>query len=207
MRGSLAGLGSSGLRCGVGKFNMKTSLRKRADKAKKNRCKNLIAVLENPKTVSNIGSVVRNVDALGIEKLYVIDGNNILPEKWEDMRTNRNLNTISVSAIKWAFVKTFKTTEECVKHLNTKGFSSFGTSPHTKGKVNVSLSDADFTSSRVAVWFGNESMGLTEEALEHCTECIQMDMCGIIESLNLGTATGIVLYEAGRQRRAKILEA
>ena len=53
--------------------NNKSTLRKRADEIKNLRCKNLIAVLENPMDIINIGTVVRNVNALGVEKLYVVD--------------------------------------------------------------------------------------------------------------------------------------
>ena len=51
----------------------KKSVRLRADEIKPFRCKNLIAVLENPTDVKNIGTVIRNVNALGVEKAYVVD--------------------------------------------------------------------------------------------------------------------------------------
>ena len=51
----------------------KSSLRKRADKIKEFRCKNLIVVLEDPKDPNNVGTVIRNINALGAEKLYLID--------------------------------------------------------------------------------------------------------------------------------------
>lgn len=179
----------------------KSSLRQRADRAKKHRCKNLIAVLENPKTVVNIGSVIRNVDALGVEKLYVVDGYNLLPDGWQEMRARRSLLSVSVSAVKWSYVRRFSNTRDCLEYLTQKNFISFATSPHQKGKQNKTLEEAKFTAKRVAVWFGNESRGLSEEVLTEAKECLQINMCGIIESLNLGTSTGIVLYEAARQRR------
>lgn len=178
-----------------------SNLRERANRAKKFRCKNLIAVLENPKTIENIGSTIRNVDALGVEKLYVVDGSKLLPKDWETMRTRNSLNKISVSAIKWSYVKTFPTTEECVNYLKKKGFVSFVTSPHQKGKVNTDLEECNFTRKKLAVWFGNESKGISQKAVDEAYACINIPMCGIIESLNLGTCTGIVLYEATRQRR------
>ncbi|WP_197035188.1 RNA methyltransferase [Oceanivirga salmonicida] len=55
------------------KNNSKSSLRKRADEIKDYQCKNLIAVLEDPKLSENIATVIRNINALGVEKLYVID--------------------------------------------------------------------------------------------------------------------------------------
>ena len=46
----------------------KTSLRAKADKIKDFRCKNLIAVIEYPTDLRNIGTIIRNVNALGVEK-------------------------------------------------------------------------------------------------------------------------------------------
>ena len=181
--------------------NIKSSLRIRADKVKNLRCKDLIAVLENPKTIENIGSTIRNVNALGVDKLYVIDGYKLLPNNWNEMRGRKSLNAISASAIKWSYVKTFKTTSDCISHLNKNKFSSVVTSPHIKGKNNVILHDGKYTQRRLAVWFGNESTGITEEAVNNSEQCINLQMCGIIESLNLGTCSGIVLYEITKQRR------
>lgn len=180
---------------------MKTSLRIKADKAKKYRCKNLIVVLENPKTIENIGSTLRNIDALGAEKLYVIDGNNLLPNDWQTMRNRASLNKISASAIKWSFVKVYKNTKECIEYLNKNNFTSIITSPHIKGRNNVILEEGKYTQKRLAVWFGNESKGISEEAIDNSKLCINIPMAGIIESLNLGTSTGIVLYEITKQRR------
>ncbi len=180
---------------------MKTSLRQRADKAKQFRCKNLIVVLENPKTIENIASTLRNIDALGAEKLYVVDGNKLLPENWDKMREKHSLNKISASAIKWTFVKVYKNTKDCINYLNQKGFMSMATSPHIKGKNNITLDGGIFTQPKLAVWFGNESKGVSDEVVHSSKYCVSIPMCGIIESLNLGTSTGIVLYEITKQRR------
>lgn len=62
----------------------KSSLRIKADKAKELRCKNLIAVLEEPTDFKNIGTVVRNINALGVEKLYIVDKkNDYLKSGWK----------------------------------------------------------------------------------------------------------------------------
>lgn len=182
-------------------MSTRISLRQKANKAKLTRCKNLIVVLENPKNMENIGSVLRNIDALGAEKLYVVDGNNLLPMSWEDMRRKTSLNKISVSAVKWTFVRTFKNTEDCLTHLKKKNFVSICTSPHIKGKVNWVLENGKYTQKRLSIWFGNESQGISEAAIKDSIGCINIPMSGIIESLNLGTTTGIVLYEIVKQRR------
>jgi len=183
-------------------INTSFAARQRADEIKKFRCKNLIAVLECPAIIKNIGTVIRNVNALGVEKTYVIDPRGALPDDWQDMRERKSLSKTSVSAIKWSFVKRFDSTEECIAHLNKKNFVSVVTSPHIKGKKNVVLHEADYTVfTKLAVWFGNEARGISDAAVEHAEMCVSIPMYGMIESLNLGTSTGIVLYEVTKQRR------
>lgn len=179
-----------------------TPLRRRANAIKPYRCKNLIAVLENPTDIRNIGTVIRNVNALGVEKTYIVDSRRALPDDWEQMRERKSLSETSVSAVKWSFVKRFDSTEACLDHLEKSRFVSVVTSPHVKGKVNQILHEADYTQPKLAVWFGNESRGISEIALERSEYCISIPMFGIIESLNLGTTSGIVLYEITKQRRA-----
>lgn len=180
----------------------KSFFREKADEIKPYRCKNLIAVLENPIDIKNIGTVIRNVNALGVEKTYIIDSRKSLPDNWQEMRERKSLSKTSVSAIKWSFVKRFDSTEQCLEHLKKNRFSSVVTSPHIKGKKNQVLHEADYTMPRLAVWFGNESRGVSNEAVASSEFCVSIPMFGMIESLNLGTTTGIVLYEITKQRRA-----
>ena len=181
----------------------KSSRRQRADAIKDFRCKNLIAVIENPKDFKNIGTVIRNVNALGVEKTYVIDPRNALPDDWQEMREGGTIAKTSVSAVKWSFVKRFDSTEACVGHLRLNNYTSVVTSPHIKGRQNAVLDEVDFTVwPKLAVWFGSESQGITEEAVDASELCVSIPMFGMIESLNLGTTSGIVLYEVTKQRRA-----
>ncbi|MBO9400834.1 RNA methyltransferase [Shimia sp. R9_3] len=181
----------------------KTKARLRADEIKDFRCKNLIAVIENPNDVRNIGTVIRNVNAMGVEKLYIVDTFNALPENWQDMREQKTLAKSSVSAIKWTFAKRFSSTEECLSHLEKNGFTSIATSPHVKDKKSLYLHEGDYTSPhKLAVWFGNESQGISDLAVSRSSMCVAIPMFGMIESLNLGTSSGIVLYEVTKQRRA-----
>jgi len=180
----------------------KSRARQRADEIKPYRCKNLIAVLEDPSNIINIGTVIRNVNALGVEKAYIIDPRRALPDDWQDMRERKSLSKLSVSAIKWSFVKRFDSTEECLAHLQKNRFTSIVTSPHVKGKKNAVLDEVDYTTyAKLAVWFGSESRGISDLAVEHSEMCVSIPMFGMIESLNLGTTSGIVLYEVTKQRR------
>ena len=54
---------------------------------------------------------------------------------------------------------------------------------------------------KLAVWFGNESIGVSDDAILNSDLCIQINMFGMIESMNLATCTGIVLHTITNQRR------
>jgi len=180
----------------------KSTVRQRAEEIKDYRCKNLIAVIEEPSDIKNIGTVIRNVNALGVEKTYIVDSRKALPDDWQEMRERKSLSKTSVSAIKWSFVKRFDSTEQCLEHLEKNRFTSIVTSPHVKGKENVILHETDYTSfPRLAVWFGNASRGISDLAVDKSMLCVSIPMFGMIESLNLGTTSGIVLYEITKQRR------
>lgn len=143
------------------------------------------------------------MNALGVEKVYVVDPKGSLPEDWQDLRERRSISSTSVSAVKWTFVKRFDSTEACFEHLERNNFTSIVTSPHVKGKTSIFLDEGDYTvHAKLAVWFGSESMGISDLAVSRSEMCVSIPMFGMIESLNLGTSSGIVLYEIAKQRRA-----
>lgn len=180
----------------------KPTVRKRADEIKPFRCKNLIAVIENPADIANIGTVIRNVNALGVEKVYVVDPRRALPDDWQDLRESRTISKSSVSAVKWTFVRRFDSTDACFDYLESKNFRSIVTSPHVKGKASIYLHEGDYTrDAKLAVWFGSENLGISDRAVERSAMCVSVPMFGMVESLNLGTSSGIVLYEVAKQRR------
>jgi tRNA (guanosine-2'-O-)-methyltransferase len=180
----------------------KPAVRARADAIKPFVCKNLIAVIEAPSDIKNVGTVIRNVNALGCEKIYVVDPRHALPDDWQELRDGGSLSKTSVSAVKWSFVKRFDSTDDCFNHLEKNNFRSVVTSPHVKGQSNIWLHEGDFTEhAKLAVWFGNEKRGISERAVERSDACVAIPMFGMVESLNLATSSGIVLYEVTKQRR------
>ena len=184
----------------------KSSLRVRADQAKQLRCRTLICVLENPSNLNNLATIMRNIDALGVSRLYVISNDNQIVRP-SNRAIRRIINPLSSSAYKWIFIKYFDSTEKCLQHLEKNHYSSVVTSPHVKGKINYNLLEANFTKYKnLAVWFGNESSGISQEAIENSVGCIHITMAGIIESLNLSITTGIVLHFIAEQRSKDIEE-
>lgn len=175
------------------------AIRERIRKIKHLRNLYFICVLENPGNINNIASTIRNISAFGVEKLYITGETNILKD-FESSRSNKRLSNLSVGANKWVFVKQFNTTSECIAHLRKNLYTIAVTSSHKKKERAVNLYEETFTQKRLAVWFGNESSGISDEAVNSSDMCIQIPMGGIVESLNLGTSTGIILSYIGYQR-------
>ena len=174
------------------------SVREKIRKVKHLRNRYFICVLENPTDIMNIAATLRNVSAFGVEKLYVVGGEEIVRD-FESSRKNKRLTNLSVGSNKWTFIKHFNTTGECIAHLRKNLYTIAVTSSHKKGR-ETNLYEKDFTQKRLAVWFGNEAKGISKEALNNADMCIQIPMGGIVESLNLGTSTGIILSYIGYQR-------
>lgn len=160
----------------------------------------LIAVLENPNFIMNIGNVIRNMNGLGVDKLFVIDEQNRLEDNSEEIKQRKSLLKHSKGAVKWTDIKVFRDTTSCFEFLNKNGFISIGTSPHKICKNQVKLIESNLLEPKLAIWFGEESKGLSEVAIKMCEYCLTIDMKGKVESFNLSTTTGIVMYEATKQR-------
>lgn len=175
------------------------AVRERIRAVKHLRNRYFVCVLENPDNIINIASTIRNISAFGVEKLYIV-GNVDSSWDFESSRKNKRLSNLSVGANKWVFVRHFDTTSECITYLKKNRYTIAVTSPRKKGKNNIDLYDGIFTQKRLAVWFGNEAKGISDEAVSMADMCIQIPMGGIVESLNLGTSTGIILSFIGHQR-------
>ncbi|MBI2584013.1 MAG: TrmH family RNA methyltransferase [Candidatus Aenigmarchaeota archaeon] len=181
----------------------RASLREKADRASVFRSRTLVCVVENPKYINNLTGIIRTAEALSVGKVYIIDDGRLkLPKDWQNMREDPKLLNLSASGIKWLYVKKFSSTAECLQYLAKKNFINVGTSSHPIGKKNVPLSEGKYIQHHLAVWFGNETRGLSQEALDACDFCIQIPMYGIIESMNLSSSASIVLQYIVEKRHA-----
>ncbi len=147
-------------------------------------------VLEEVTNTHNASAVVRTCDAAGV--LYV----DIISASGEPFPINK---AISTRAEKWLHFSYFRSTAECLNQLKQKGFKIAAT---YLGDVSVSYTTLDYTQP-VALVFGNESEGISEEARNLADYVIKIPMIGMAQSLNLSVSVGIILYEALKQRMEK----
>ena len=148
----------------------------------------LTVVLENVQDPHNISAVMRTCDAVGIQEIYVL--NNKIPrhKKWGARSSS--------SAAKWLTVHQFSDAAECMAALRKKYDKIMTT--HLAADA-VSLYDINFTGS-VALVFGNEHSGVSEEVRALADGNFIIPQMGIIRSLNISVACAVSIYEALRQK-------
>lgn len=149
----------------------------------------LTVVLENVFDPHNISAVMRTCDAVGIQDIYVLNTKIPLHKKWGAKSSS--------SAVKWLTIHQFTDTAECIKALRTKYDRILTT--HL-GTDSVGLYDIDFTG-KLALVFGNEHSGVSDEIREVSDGNFLIPQAGIIKSLNISVACAVCLYEAFRQKQ------
>ena len=155
-----------------------------------NRQSNLTIVMENVHDPHNISAVMRTCDAVGIQDIYVI--NSIMPKHSYFGPKS------SSSAAKWLTVHQFSSVEECMPVLRAS-FSKVYTT-HLSADA-TSLYDVDFTKESIALVFGNEHDGVSEEMQKQADGNLIIPQVGMIQSLNISVACAISIYEAFRQKK------
>ncbi len=158
------------------------------------RQRGLTVILENVHDDHNIGAVLRSCDAAGLRHIFVLHTEEGLRRK--NVQLGKRT---SAGARRWVDVHFYRDAPACFAHVRQECHFIFGT--HL-GTNSVSLHELDFTQN-IALLFGNERDGLTEEVLSYCDGNFLIPMMGMTRSLNISVACAVTLYEAMRQRQVK----
>lgn len=153
-----------------------------------NRQGDITVVLENVFDPHNISAVMRTVDAVGIQDIFILNTKIPRHKKW-GVRS-------SSSAAKWLTIHQFENAQECFKELRSR-YSKLLTT-HLSSDA-VSLHEIDFTQS-IALIFGNEHSGVSDEVRALADGNFIIPQVGVIKSLNISVACAVTLYEAFRQK-------
>src|SRR5688500_8899065 len=145
-------------------------------------------VLENVFDLHNISAVMRTCDAVGVQEIYILNTKIPRHKKWGFKSSS--------SAKKWLTVHQYENAAECFLSLRER-YSSILTT-HLSDDA-VSLYQVDFTK-RIALVFGNEHNGVSDEIRALADGNFVIPQAGIIQSLNISVACAVTLYEAYRQK-------
>jgi tRNA (guanosine-2'-O-)-methyltransferase len=151
------------------------------------RTRTLTVVMEAFCDPQNVNAVLRTCDAFGVQEIHVVEG----PMKpWD-----RN-KKISQNADKWLDVVRWTSTAECLGALRQRGYAVYAT--HL-GEGSVGLGELSFAP-QVALVFGNESRGVSDEALALADARFAIPMRGFSQSLNVSVAAAVSLARAVERR-------
>lgn len=146
----------------------------------------LILVAEAPEKPGNMGALLRTADAANIDAVIIANPNTDL----------YNPNTIR-SSLGCLFTNSVATgsTSEIITYLSEKNIGIYCAAL----QASVPYYTCDFQKASALV-VGTESEGLSEEWLQNSTQNIIIPMQGVIDSMNVSVAAGILIFEAKRQR-------
>lgn len=149
----------------------------------------LILVLDNIRSMHNVGSIFRSADAFLVEGICLCG--------YTPQPPHRDIHKTALGAtetVDWMYCST---TLEAVQQLKDKGYQIFALE-----QAEGSISLDQFNAAQylpAAIVLGNEVEGVNTEVLQYCDGCIEIPQFGMKHSLNVSVATGIVLWDTVRR--------
>ena len=147
----------------------------------------IIIVLDNVRSLSNVGAFFRTADAFRIGELFLC-GITACPPHREIHKTALGAD----ETVKWRY---FDTTEAACQTLKAEGYKIFAVE---QVEGSVSLEDFRFEP-QTAYILGNEVEGVSEEALPYCDGAIELPQAGTKHSINVSVCAGIIMWELFEQ--------
>ena len=142
----------------------------------------VIIVLDNIRSMENVGSFFRTADAFRIEAIYLC-GITARPPHREIHKTALGAD----ESVDWQY---FATTAEACEHLKSKGYRIFAVE-----QVEDSIMLDKFSAPRKSAYiFGNEVDGVDDAVLPYCEQAVEIPQQGTKHSLNVAVSGGILMY-------------
>lgn len=155
------------------------------------RTKHITIALENIFQPHNAAAVLRSCDCFGVQDVHIIENENTYsPNKEIDMGSSKWLDL-------YRYNQKENNTVDAINSLKDKGYKIYATTPHT----NDCLIDEIPLDQPVALLFGTEATGLTQEALDHADGYVKLPMYGFTESFNISVSVALALFSVTERMR------
>lgn len=163
--------------------------RKSIETFKKSTKTPLILVLDDIRSLHNIGSVFRTADAFLIEKIYLC-GITATPP-------NKEIHKTALGATDTVAWEHYDSVLEVIEKLNNENVITLAIEQVERA---VYLQNFEVEKDKkYALVFGNEVHGVSQEAVALCTSCIEIPQLGTKHSLNISVSAGIVVWDLFKQ--------
>ncbi len=162
-----------------------------------NRTRYITPVLEDIYQPQNASAVLRTCECSGIQDIHIIEERN---------RFQLNPD-VELGAAQWLSMYKYNkpggtNATDAIQNLKKNGYRIVATTPHGK---DVSLDNFNLADGKVALLFGTELKGLTDQALSQADEFVRIPMTGFTESFNISVSVAIVTYTLMRELRNSYL--
>lgn len=149
----------------------------------------LVIVLDNVRSLYNVGSVFRTADAFRIERLCLC-GITAVPPSVEIHKTALGAE----DAVSWRY---YESTLDCLRSLRAEGYDLLAVE-QVEGSRKLGSFAFD-PARRYALVLGNEVKGVGQEAVDYCGTALEIPQYGTKHSLNVSVTAGLVMWEVARQ--------
>lgn len=146
-----------------------------------------VVILDHLEDPHNLGAIIRTCEAAGVDGI-------IIP-KDRSVEVNATVIKVSTGAINNMNVARVTNLSRTIDELKKEGFWIVGTD------MNGTSYDKIDYKGKIAIVIGNEGVGMSRIVRESCDFIASIPMLGTTNSLNASVATGIMIYEAVRQRK------
>ncbi len=153
----------------------------------------VVIVLDNIRSLNNVGSLFRTADAFLIEKIYLCGITATPPHK--DIRKTALGATESVS---WAYEETALTV---VENYRTKGYQTIAIEQVENATMLNNLEVV--TTDKYLLVFGNEVKGVDQNVVDACARVVEIPQFGTKHSLNISVSAGMVIWHLWAALQAK----
>jgi tRNA G18 (ribose-2'-O)-methylase SpoU len=146
----------------------------------------VVVVLDNVRSMHNVGSIFRSADAFAIQKLYLCG--------YTPQPPHRDIHKTALGAtesVDWAY---YPATLECINQLKTNGYYIVSVEQAT-GSITPATFIQNKPANPVAIVLGNEVEGVQQAIIDNSNMVIEIPQFGAKHSLNVAVAAGIVMYE------------
>lgn len=148
----------------------------------------IVVVLDNIRSMLNVGSVFRTADGFLIEKIYLCGFTPLPP--------HRDIHKTALGATETVSWQHIESTVDIVKELKINGYKIYAVEQVTN---SIMLQNLNIGNEKIVVVFGNEVDGVQEDVIALCHGAIEIPQLGTKHSLNIAVAAGIVLWKLFEQ--------
>jgi tRNA G18 (ribose-2'-O)-methylase SpoU len=151
----------------------------------------VIAVLDNVRSMNNVGSIFRSADAFLLESIYLCG--------YTPRPPHRDIHKTALGATETVIWEYHEAVMPALHQLKEKGYFIYAVEQAEGSTLLQDLSIQE--TGKIALVFGNEVEGVQEDVIKICNQCIEIPQAGMKHSLNIAVAAGIVFWEMYRLRR------